>query len=207
MFPNVWPRLRIYACRQHSTDTFLLRYRLLNEIFHLVESGDIKPIHPIKTYSFDQVIAALTHMKRGQHIGKIVISSYGQKDVQTLIKPAVRKLRLRPDTTYLIVGGLKGLCGSVAIHMAQNGARHLIVMSRSGLHDEVSAKIIEDCAAYGCDILEARGDVGDMGFVRRVFQLSYSGRIIAGVVQGAMVLRVSPTYFPKASALEFTHVT
>jgi hypothetical protein len=79
-------------------------------------------------------------MKRGQHIGKIVISNDEQKDVQVPVKPVMRKLRLRSDVTYLIVGGLKGLCGSIAAHLAQHGARHIAVISRSGLDDEVSVK-------------------------------------------------------------------
>lgn len=181
-----------------SSNIFLLQYadpdcRLLGEIFCLMEGGHIKPIHPIKNFGFNQVIPALTCMKRGQHIGKIVISNKDQKDVQIPIRPAIRKFQLLSDATYLIVGGLKGLCGSVAVHMAQHGARHLTVMSRNGLDDEVSDRIIEDCAAYQCQVCEAKGDVGDINFVRRVFQSSQPRRI-AGVIQGAMVLRVSPDH-------------
>lgn len=127
-------------------------------------------------------------MRRGQHIGKIVISS-GKEDVKLSIRPVVRKLQLRSDASYLIVGGLKGLCGSLAIHMARHGARHIIVMSRSGTNNEASARVIENCAAYGCEITEAKGDAGDMEFTRGVFK-SAAPRMIAGVIQGAMVLRV-----------------
>ena len=164
--------------------------RLFEEIFRLLQDGHVKPIHPVRIFRFDEVIAALSHIRRGQHIGKIIVSHWGQDDVQLPIKPAIRRLRLVPNASYLIVGGLTGLCGSLAIYMARQGARHLIIMSRSGLSNEASSKVIEDCAAHGCAVKEARGDVGDRDFVRRTF-LSSEGHPVAGVVQGAMTLRVS----------------
>jgi hypothetical protein len=158
-------------------------------VFELIEAGDIKSIHPIVTYGFEAVPDALAYIRRGQHIGKVVITNGDDEDVQLPIRPAVRQLQLRPDASYLIVGGLKGLCGSLAIHMAYHGARHIIACSRSGLGDEASSRIVNNCRALGCEITEARGDVVDADFVRRVFK-SASPRI-AGVIQGAMVLRVS----------------
>jgi hypothetical protein len=152
-----------------------------------VESGHVGPIHPVTVYSFDEVISALMYIRSGQHIGKIVISNRGSSDVQVPTRPALSKFELRPDVAYLIVGGLKGLCGSLAIHMARQGARHIIVMSRSGLHDVASASAIENCASYDCRVTDAKGDVGDKDFVHQVFQKS--GRV-AGIIQGAMVLRV-----------------
>ena len=164
--------------------------RLFEEIFRLIQDGNVKPIHPVRTFGFDEVVEALSHIRRGQHIGKIVISRRGQNDVQLPIKPAMRRLRLLLNASYLIVGGLTGLCGSLAVYMARQGARHLIIMSRSGLSNEESFKVIEDCAAHGCAVEEARGDVGDLDFVRRTF-VSSEGHPIAGVVQGAMTLRVN----------------
>ncbi|KAH9844894.1 Polyketide synthase [Teratosphaeria destructans] len=163
--------------------------RLLEEIFDLVKRGHIGPIHPISQYRFDQVIPALSYIRRGQHIGKVVVSS-GEEDPQLPIRPAVRKLQLDPDVSYLIVGGLKGLCGSLAVHMVRHGARRIIVMSRSGVEDEASQRCIAHCAAWGCEVKCVKGDVADAHFVEETFQ-SAQGRI-AGVIQGAMVLRDKP---------------
>lgn len=127
-------------------------------------------------------------MRRGQHIGKIAISSGIEDDVQLPIRSAVRQLELKTNDSYLIVGGLKGLCGSVAVHLARHGARNILVMSRSGTSDEASTRVIAHCAGWHCKIVEAKGDVGNFDFVRSVFQ-SASPKI-TGVIQGAMVLRV-----------------
>jgi hypothetical protein len=161
---------------------------LLAEVFDLVNGGHIGPIRPVTTYGFDQVISALSTMRSGKHMGKIVISN-GLEDVQLPIRPAVRDLQLKEDAAYLLIGGLKGACGSLAIHLARHGARHLISMSRSGMGDATSARIVKHCASYGCEVIDAKGDVGDLDFVRKIFRSSRHH--IDGVIQGAMVTRVS----------------
>jgi hypothetical protein len=128
-------------------------------------------------------------MRSGKHIGKIVISDSKDANVSVPIRRAPKTLALKPDVAYLIVGGLKGLCGSLAIFLAQNGARKLVVMSRSGCGDDRSQRIIKDCLSHGCTIYVASGDVSNIADVRRAFE---SAQVqVRGVVQGAMVLRVS----------------
>ncbi|CAJ2514330.1 Uu.00g024490.m01.CDS01 [Anthostomella pinea] len=165
--------------------------KLLREVFDLVRGGHVGPIHPVTTFPLDEAVAALSYIRRGQHMGKIVISCNDQ-EAQLPIRPVMPKLELKPDVAYLIVGGLKGLCGSLAVHMARHGARHIIAMSRSGISDEASARVVRNCASYGCHISEAKGDVSEAKFVLSVFQSSRSGMRIAGVIQAAMVLRDRP---------------
>lgn len=165
--------------------------KLLDEIFELVDAGHVKPIQPITTFGFDDIPSALAYIRSGRHIGKVVISSGEDTlDVEVPVRPAVKQLSLSPDASYLIVGGLKGLCGNLAIYMAKQGARRIIVCSRSGVADDASQKTVVACASYGCEIVEAKGDVGSVDFIRGVFQTASPP--IAGVIQGAMILRVCP---------------
>lgn len=173
---------------------FFFLPRLLGDIFALVDGGHVQPIHPVTTFGFGDVATALAHLRSGRHIGKVVISD-GGRDVEVPIRPALPPLQLRPDVAYLIVGGLKGLCGSLAIHMARSGARHIVAISRSGAADPASQKVKRNCALYGCDIADARGDVSDAKFLARVF--AEAPLSIAGIIQGAMILRVCrPPFTP-----------
>ncbi|KAK4184568.1 hypothetical protein QBC35DRAFT_48282 [Podospora australis] len=165
--------------------------KLLGETFELVEGRNIGPIRPMTTYGFDEIQEAMACIRRGQHMGKLVISKGQKDDIQVPITPLMRTLTLRTDASYLIVGGIKGLCGSLALHMARHGAGHIIVCSRSGIDDESSARIVRGCRAYGCEVTAQRGDVCDMSFVRRVFASAHP-RPIVGVIQGAMILRDKP---------------
>ncbi|KAI0202678.1 beta-ketoacyl synthase domain-containing protein [Astrocystis sublimbata] len=177
--------------------------KLFNELFDLINGGHIKPIRPMTTFPFNEVPAALAHIRAGRHMGKIVISNQTDEDVEMAIRPATRKLKLSSDVSYLIVGGLKGACGTLAIHMAQHGARHIVISNRSGIADDTSVKVVRDCLSYDCKVVEAKGDVGDLESVRRIFR-SASPRI-AGVIQGAMVLKDKP--YETMTAEEFRAAT
>ena len=154
-----------------------------------MDAGHIKPIHPITTFTFDNIPASFAFMRSGNHIGKIVITN-GKDSAEVPIRPPVRKFSLQEDKTYVIVGGLKGLCGSLAVLLARQGAKNIIAMSRSGCSDERSLKVVANCNACGCEVQGAKADVSDMTDVRRVFQNAKFP--IAGVIQGAMVLRDKP---------------
>ncbi|GAW17842.1 hypothetical protein ANO14919_073090 [Xylariales sp. No.14919] len=197
-------------CSIHAVDmsytktiTDALIGQLLAEVFGLLSQGHIRPIQPITRYGFDKVPDALAYMRRGQHIGKLVITKSGQRDVQVPIRRAPGALILRSDVAYLLVGGLKGICGSIAIHMARCGARHIIVCNRSGIKDETSARVVRGCFSYDCKVSEAKGDITNMDFVRRIFKLPHP-RHIAGIVQGAMVLKDIP--FETMSAEDYRTV-
>lgn len=107
----------------------------------------------------------------------------------TQARPAPYTLSLKPNAAYLIIGGLKGLCGSLAIQLAKRGAKHIIAMARSGYSDDISQATIKSILSEGAEIQLAIGDVSNLEDVQKVFQESKVP--IAGIIQGAMVLRVS----------------
>jgi NAD(P)-dependent dehydrogenase (short-subunit alcohol dehydrogenase family) len=86
---------------------------------------------------------------------------------------------------------LKGIGGSLAIYLARHGAKHLIVTSRgsSGPRDDRTAAILDDLSAIGAQVEFVQADITAKQDVQRIFQATT--RPIAGIIQGAMVLRVS----------------
>ncbi|KAL9115464.1 MAG: hypothetical protein Q9227_000785 [Pyrenula ochraceoflavens] len=171
----------------HRSVSRSLMARLLNEVFDLLAKGHIEPIRPITIFSFDDITSAFRYMRDGKHIGKIVISNSSQGDFRVPIRPALQSLKLRHDTSYLIVGGLKGLCGSIALSFARHGAKHVIVMGRSGFDDQVSQRAIRNIEAEGCGLVLVKGDVTVKNDVKHAF--SSAPVPIGGIVQGAMVVR------------------
>jgi len=67
------------------------------------------------------------------------------------------------------------------------GARNLVVMARSGSEDQVSQRTLRDIRAEGSKCQIIKGDVAVLDDVRRAFAEAH--RPIAGIIQGAMVLR------------------
>ena len=157
----------------------------------LLAKGQIKPIAPIKSFTFEDIGSAFRFMRGGSHIGKIVITNGLNAKIEIPARPAPRQLQFRPSESYLIVGGLKGLCGSLAVYLAQKGAKHLVILSRSGYGDERSQIVLKNLHAEGCKVDLVKGDVSVLEDVQRTFKEATAP--IAGIIQGAMVLRVSCT--------------
>jgi NADPH:quinone reductase-like Zn-dependent oxidoreductase/acyl transferase domain-containing protein/NAD(P)-dependent dehydrogenase (short-subunit alcohol dehydrogenase family) len=164
-----------------------LTARILGDMMHHLKAGHIQPIEPVKVFSFAKIPEAMRYMRSGAHMGKIVISDGSKDDIDVQTRPATRTLRLDPSGAYLIIGGLKGLCGSLAILLAQSGAKQLVVMSRSGADDHKSRAVLRDIIALGAHLTVFKGDVSCAEDVSRMFQ--QARRPIKGIIHGAMVLR------------------
>lgn len=162
---------------------------MVEQIFTLIEAGHIKPIHIGKTFAFEDVHAAFRYMRSGTNIGKVVITRDAAKDVQVPVKPTALALELNSDASYVIVGGLKGLCGSLAVYLARHGAKSIVVLSRSKYDDERSQAVLQDLKTLSVHVDTVIGDVTRIEDVERAF--STPSKPIRGIIQGAMVLRVS----------------
>ncbi|KAH9983886.1 KR domain-containing protein [Xylariaceae sp. FL0662B] len=156
-------------------------------IMELISKKAIRPLHICKVFPFEDTIEAFRYIQRGRHIGKVVISYEHANTIPILYRPATVQFRLRGDGSYLIAGGFKGLCGSIAVYLARNGAKNIVAISRSGYHDEKSQKTIYDCNSLGCSVDLIQGDITNLEDVRRAF--TTASRPVVGVIQGAMVLR------------------
>jgi len=89
--------------------------------------------------------------------------------------------------------------------MARNGAKHLAVMSRSGHDDEKSQAVLRNIRALGAHVDLVVGDVSSLEDVKRTF--CESTKLIGGVIQGAMVLRVSITHILPVRTLPVNKIT
>src|SRR6185436_17051136 len=97
--------------------------------------------------------------------------------------------RFDAGASYLVTGGAGGLGLEVAKWLAGGGARHLVLMSRSGPRDEAVRDDLDALRASGVTVVDARGDVTRRADVERVLaEVSASGRPLRGVFHAAMVL-------------------
>jgi hypothetical protein len=165
--------------------------RMFHKIKGLLLSGHIRPISPMTVFPMNEIPDAMRYMRSGEHIGKIVVSHGKEDDVIVPVRRAPTAITFDPNATYLIVGGLKGLCGSLAIYMARCGAKSLTIMSRSGADDDVSRGVIENLESLGSRTRIVLGDISNPTDTVNIF--SQSDLPIKGVIQGAMLLRVSYT--------------
>ncbi|RJE70884.1 type I polyketide synthase [Reichenbachiella sp. MSK19-1] len=160
--------------------------KLFGDVIRLFEDKVLKP-HPYKQFSINEIGEAIDFIAKGKHIGKVIVSMDGEH-VNAL--PA-ETLTLSADHSYLITGGASGFGLELAKWLANKGARHLALVSRSGPKSEYDHSWIEKLRGDGINImienvnLSSTNQVNDM--VSRVNQTAP----LAGIIHGAAVLQDS----------------
>ncbi|PTB70249.1 polyketide synthase [Trichoderma citrinoviride] len=163
--------------------------RTFASVMRLLENKTINPIGPITPVSIQEVEGALRRLQSGKTTGKLVVTHSGRSQVRAT-HPAPRSDMLERDATYLIIGGTGGLGRSIARRMVKRGARHIILLSRSGkITDDVS-KLMKESRRLGASIYVVPCDVADAESVRSlVDELQEDMPPIRGVIHAAMVLK------------------
>ena len=165
----------------------LLTIRLLKQFNEFYARGELAPIGPVKVYDAHEAIEAFRYMQKGQHIGKVIVR-IPESTRDLAVVPRKAAPLFRHDAMYLLVGGLGGLGRSVATWMVQNGARHLMFMSRSAGNSAKDVEFIRELGAQGCCVQVVRGSVTEYQDVVNAVHVAW--KPIVGVFLMTMVLRV-----------------
>jgi polyketide synthase 12 len=158
---------------------------LLRDIVAYVERGVFRPL-PVRTFPVAETAAAVRSLARGKQIGKVVVSV--DQPVPPAGQPAQLPVGFEADATYLITGGLGGIGRAVATWMAEQGARHLVLMGR-GPASKSAQKTLDALRAEGTEVVVARGDVARADQLAAVLQsINASMPPLRGVVHAAGTL-------------------
>jgi malonyl CoA-acyl carrier protein transacylase len=103
--------------------------------------------------------------------------------------PASKSIRLQPDTSYLITGGLGALGLRVAQWLVAQGVRHLILMSRRP-PSQPAQETLNQLREEGVDILVANADVANESELATLLETIVNTMPpLRGVVHAAGVVR------------------
>lgn len=163
-----------------------------------IQAGITKPLPLAKVFQASAVEEAFRFMQGGHHIGKIVVNMPADPGTLEAVK-APPKTLLRSDRSYLLVGGLGGLGKVVASWMVENGARHLIFLSRSGDSHEDTGNFLDELRSQGCQPQVFTGSVSNKADVESAVQ--GASVPITGVINMSMVLKVGVFPFGLVLAL------
>lgn len=146
-------------------------------------------LHPIsyRLFPISGVVNAFRYMAQAKHIGKVIISLQNPDVVVT--PPPKKSISFRSDGTYLITGGLGGFGLAVAQWLVERGARHLVLMGRSGAGSPEVELAIEAMERNGVEVVVAKADVTQEEQVSGVLaDIRQSMPPLRGIVHAAMVL-------------------
>lgn len=109
-----------------------------------------------------------------------------------IVGPA--QVNFRPDSCYLLVGGLGGLGRMVSTWMVENGARNIMFFSRSAKDGPENTPFFNVLRSQGCEVTCFAGDVTSLSDVEGA--VKQATKPLAGVMQMSAVMRVrKPIYY------------
>ncbi|KAL6701443.1 putative polyketide synthase [Trichoderma pleuroticola] len=176
-------------------------HRVLSEVAKLIEPQAVTPIYPVTTYPLSEVQEAFKFVETGAHTGKVVLSAGPDEQAPVVPRPkhVTGRLRLRPDASYLVVGGIGGIGRSIAHWLVAHGAKNLILLSRSAGNldlpenkDTNGALFVRELReSAGCRVKPVSCDVSLASDLVKALRACADDGLppVRGVVQGAMLLR------------------
>ncbi|KAH8430732.1 uncharacterized protein LDX57_008396 [Aspergillus melleus] len=162
--------------------------RNIQIIIDLFAGGHMHTARPLNIYGIKDVKSAFSTLAHGKSSGKHVVQVSPTAEVKAKIQKPV--YTLLNDATYVIAGGFGGIGRTIAKWMVDKGARHLIILSRSGLGSPASRELVEALQGAGATVQAPACDISDEAELRRV--LSDCGKVmpaIRGCVHASMVLQ------------------
>ncbi|KAE8131072.1 KR domain-containing protein [Aspergillus pseudotamarii] len=160
--------------------------RLFRQALRLYEEGKISPIRPLAVVSGTDTPEAFRSLQQGRHLGKLVVKMPGTSRTGLMARFRYQ-VRLSPNASYILVGGLGGIGRIMASWMVERGARNLIFLSRSAGETSKDRSFIRELEVQGCTAITMTGDVAVMGDVRAA--IHGCPLPVAGVLQLSMVVR------------------
>ncbi|MEU3355415.1 SDR family NAD(P)-dependent oxidoreductase [Streptomyces sp. NPDC037389] len=125
----------------------------------------------VDVYGVDEVGEALEAVRRGTSGARVVVSLAPEPSASTATagpRPTGSPAPVvRPDRTYLVSGGLGGLGLVTAEKLVDLGARHLVLVSRSGQPTPEAAELLA-ALSERAEVTLARADLGSAEDVARL---------------------------------------
>lgn len=166
-----------------------LTRKLFGEVMALFDTGVLHAL-PYTVFEAEDIVDAFRYMQQAKQIGKIIVTyQHAIRPSHCSIKPIKHHLKLKANATYLVSGGLSGFGLKTAEWLAAKGARHLVLISRSGPHTPDAQASIAQLKLLGVQVHATACDVTDAAALGQLFQhIATTMPPLKGIVHAAMVI-------------------
>ena len=163
-------------------------HSLFDELLPDFAAGRLKPL-PLKAFPVHDLVSAFRFVAQARQIGKVVISHPAFfRHRQGFAPSGAGHKALDAEASYLITGGLRGVGLQVAGWMAEQGARHLVLMGRSGVSEPATA-LIRELEEKGVQVVVVQGSVTDRAQLAELFsKFGSSMPPLRGIIHSAGAL-------------------
>ncbi|PYH86334.1 hypothetical protein BO82DRAFT_380441 [Aspergillus uvarum CBS 121591] len=151
--------------------------------------GQSKPPQSIHVYQAGKEQEALQQYQEEDMIGEPVIRFENAMPITVNCSSKSRYL-FPENASYVIAGGLGGLGRSFARWMASRGARHLILLSRSGPSTSTTQAFVKELEDLGVQVVTPKVDISNISHLEQVLsQLFGTMPPVRGCIQATVALR------------------
>jgi acyl transferase domain-containing protein/NADPH:quinone reductase-like Zn-dependent oxidoreductase/acyl carrier protein len=162
-----------------------LSRRLFEDVLALFAPGELTPL-PYVVFGHGEIVEAMRLMQQAGHIGKIVVRA---PPVVSAPLRAGQGLPIDPNRTHLITGGLGGFGLATARWLIERGARHLVLVGRSGASTASARSAVAQMRALGASVRVEARDIADATAADALFDdLAQTMPPLGGVIHAAMTL-------------------
>ncbi|KAK4212160.1 hypothetical protein QBC37DRAFT_288666 [Rhypophila decipiens] len=177
----------LYHVAQSNQD---LACELLKDVMDMMSKALICPPSPLHLLPVTDVEQAFRYLQSGKNTGRIIITVNNPDLVpKRLVEPPT--CSFHSCASYVVVGGLGGLGRAILRWMAERGARHLIVPSRSGPTSPAASQVISELQAQGVSVMAPRCDASSSASLSSLLKTCSENGMppIRGCINAAMVLQ------------------
>ncbi|MEV7180141.1 type I polyketide synthase [Kitasatospora sp. NPDC093679] len=158
---------------------------VMREVLAEFARGTLAPL-PCRTRPLARAADAFRLMAGAGHIGKLVLTIPGDGTTTAVLREAPSPVR--PDGTYLITGGLRGVGLATARWLAEHGAAHLVLNGRTPPSADTE-RVLAGLRELGTRVSVVLGDIARPGVAEKlVTEATAEGGTVNGVLHAAMVL-------------------
>ncbi|WP_145666161.1 type I polyketide synthase [Chitinophaga polysaccharea] len=165
----------------------LLAAKYLKETREYMEAGHFTALQVKEIAAWEIGNVEARTAEQSWSADKTVIRFYNE-EVEIPVAENTR-LTLKPDATYLVTGGTRGLGLAIARWMVARGVRNVVLVSRSGAQLQSSQDAIREMEAAGAVVWVVVADIADGKAVQALItKIQAQLPPLKGIFHGAMVL-------------------
>ncbi|KAI0102191.1 KR-domain-containing protein [Nemania sp. FL0031] len=154
----------------------------------LIARGSVGLIKPIAVYNYSEMGKAFEMIEKAEHVDKIVLRAQPE-DLVPAIPRNPNSVHLDGNATYVLVGGLGGIGRSLALFLAEHGAKNIAFISRSGSAKPEAQATMDELKDLGIHANSYKCDVADPeAFGATMAHMSVDMPPVKGSIHTAMVL-------------------
>ncbi|KAL9115469.1 MAG: hypothetical protein Q9227_000790, partial [Pyrenula ochraceoflavens] len=178
-----------------------LVHRMLNRIMDWFAKGKFRMSDPLVKIPLSQLGSGLRNLSTGKTMGKFIAEVRSGDEVDAITR-TIEKPLAAADGTYVILGGTGGIGLSLCRFLVANGARSVLLVSRSGGSLEDTQHLIEESKEIHATVTVAKCDICNIGDVQAL--VSQAPSPIRGIIQATAVFKDS--LFQNQSLEDFDEV-